>query len=151
MNRIGEPAFEKAYLVWHMLPRQTQVSLASAQPDQSSLSAWRNVAFLAIKNAPSANSDQTAQIHRLIWNFAHAWDEPKCVHFAHDRRHLFAWRGQIDSLIISLGLIWLRSILSKLPIRTIVFYYLSSVAFISHQGNCFSIEYKNKKHLQKRR
>ena len=28
------------------------------------------------------------------WDFAQAWDESKSVHFAHARRHLFAWRGQ---------------------------------------------------------
>ena len=28
------------------------------------------------------------------WDFAQAWDESKAVHFAHARRHLFAWRGQ---------------------------------------------------------
>ena len=27
------------------------------------------------------------------WDFAHAWDESEYVHFAHARRHLFAWRG----------------------------------------------------------
>ena len=33
---------------------------------ESSLSAWRNVASLAIKNAPSENSDQTPRMRRLI-------------------------------------------------------------------------------------
>ena len=26
-------------------------------------------------------------------DFAHAWDEAKCVHFAHAQRHIIVWRG----------------------------------------------------------
>ena len=36
----------------------------------SLLSAWRNFASLAIQNAPSEDSDQTARMCRLIWIFA---------------------------------------------------------------------------------
>ena len=35
-----------------------------------SLSAWRNLAPLAIQNAPSEDSDQTARMRGLIWIFA---------------------------------------------------------------------------------
>ena len=35
-----------------------------------SLSAWRNFASLAIQNAPSEDSDQTAHLRSLIWIFA---------------------------------------------------------------------------------
>ena len=37
---------------------------------ESFLSAWRNFASLAIQNAPSEDSDQTAQMRSLIWIFA---------------------------------------------------------------------------------
>ena len=37
---------------------------------KSSLSAWRNFAFLAVQNAPSEESDHTAPLRRLIWIFA---------------------------------------------------------------------------------
>ena len=33
------------------------------------------------------------------WDFAHAWDESESVHFAHARRHNFAWRGPYEGLI----------------------------------------------------
>ena len=47
-----------------------QSACTSTQCNQSSLSAWRNFDFLAIQNVPSEDSDQTAQMHRLIWIFA---------------------------------------------------------------------------------
>ena len=34
------------------------------------MSAWRKFTFLAIHNAPSEESDQTARMHRLLWIFA---------------------------------------------------------------------------------
>ena len=43
---------------------------ASAQSDQSSLSAWRNSGLLAMHRAPSEDSDQPAHPRRLIWVFA---------------------------------------------------------------------------------
>ena len=39
----------------------------SVQSDQSLLPMWRNIASLAIQNAPSEDSDQTAQMCRLLW------------------------------------------------------------------------------------
>ena len=36
---------------------------------ESSLTVWRNFASLAIKNVPSEDSDQTAQMRSLIWIF----------------------------------------------------------------------------------
>ena len=56
---------------WTMRPTKTQISLrARAVWSESSLSAWRNVAPLAIQNAPGEDSDQTARMRRLIWIFA---------------------------------------------------------------------------------
>ena len=43
---------------------------ASAQSDQSSLSAWRNLGSLATHWAHREDSDQTGQMPRLIWVFA---------------------------------------------------------------------------------
>ena len=40
------------------------------QSDKTSLSVWKNVAGLAIQNAPSEDSDQTARMRKLIWIFA---------------------------------------------------------------------------------
>ena len=52
-------------------PTKTQISLrVCAVWSESSLSAWRNFASLAIQNAPSEESDQTARMRRLIWIFA---------------------------------------------------------------------------------
>ena len=56
---------------WHVRPTQTQIRLRiRAVWSESSLSAWRNFASLAIQNAPSEDSDQTAWMRRLIWIFA---------------------------------------------------------------------------------
>ena len=43
---------------------------ASAQSDQSSLSAWRSIGSLATQKAHGKDSDQTGQMPRLIWVFA---------------------------------------------------------------------------------
>ena len=50
---------------WHVRPRKIQISLHI-----SLLSAWRKFACLAIQNAFSEDSDQTARMRRLIWIFA---------------------------------------------------------------------------------
>ena len=56
---------------WHVRRTKTQISLRiCAVRSESSLSAWRNLASLAIQNAPSEDSDQTARMRRLIWIFA---------------------------------------------------------------------------------
>ena len=68
-----------------MRPAKTQISLRiRAVWSESSLSAWKkkkkkknykkkkkknNLASLAIENAPSEDSDQTARMRRLIWIF----------------------------------------------------------------------------------
>ena len=53
-----------------MRPSKTQISLRiCAVWSKSSLSAWRNIASLAIQDAPSEDSDQTARMRRLIWIF----------------------------------------------------------------------------------
>ena len=52
-------------------PTKTQISLRiHAAWLKSSLSAWRNFASLAIQNAPSEDSDQTARMRSLIRIFA---------------------------------------------------------------------------------
>ena len=50
--------------------RRLRSAWASAQSDQSSLSAWRKLGFLATRWAPSEDSDQTWRTPRLIWVFA---------------------------------------------------------------------------------
>ena len=55
----------------HVHLTRTQISLRiRAVWSGSSLSAWRNFASLAIQNAPSEDSDQTARMRRLIGFFA---------------------------------------------------------------------------------
>ena len=56
----------------HVRPAKTQIDIALAHSDQSSLAAWRWRQFLAIHNRTySKDSDQTApRIRRLIWFFA---------------------------------------------------------------------------------
>ena len=54
-----------------MLQAKTQISLhMEAVWSESSLSAWRNFAFLVIQNMPSEDSYQTAWMCRQIWTFA---------------------------------------------------------------------------------
>ena len=58
-------------IFWHVRPMRTQISLCiHAVWSESSLSAWRDFASLAIQNAPNEDSDQTARKRRLIWIFA---------------------------------------------------------------------------------
>ena len=45
--------------------QQRQISLASAQSDQSSLSTWRNIGSIATHWAHSEDSDQTGRMPRL--------------------------------------------------------------------------------------
>ena len=53
------------------MPNEVSISLRiSADWLESSLSAWRKFAFLAIQNAPSEDCDQTARMRRLIGIFA---------------------------------------------------------------------------------
>ena len=45
------------------------------------------------------------------WYFARAWDEFEAVHFAHARRHIFAWRRPVDDcpnerLYININHLW---------------------------------------------
>ena len=60
--------------VWGQTNRRAAVweSVPSiiVQPDQSSISASRNFASLAIQNALSEDSDQTVQMCMLMWMFA---------------------------------------------------------------------------------
>ena len=67
---------------WYVRPRKTQIYLR-IRAFWSVLFAWRNLASLAIQNAPSKDSDQSARMRRLIWIFAGR---------AHVRRYVF-WRG----------------------------------------------------------
>ena len=56
---------------WQVRLTRTQISLRiRAVWSESSLSARRNCASLAIQNVPSEDSDQTARMRRLIWIFA---------------------------------------------------------------------------------
>ena len=57
--------------LWHMRPTKIQISLCMrAVWSKYSLSAWRNFAPFAFHYAPSKDSDQYAQMCRLIWIFA---------------------------------------------------------------------------------
>ena len=49
--------------------RRLKSACASVQSDQSSFSAKRNFASLAIQSASSENSDQTVPMRRLVWLF----------------------------------------------------------------------------------
>ena len=56
---------------WDMRGTETQISLCiHTVSSESSLSAWRNFAALAIQNAPIEDYDQTARMRRLTWIFA---------------------------------------------------------------------------------
>ena len=54
---------------WVCTQRSLWSTWASAQSDQSSLSAWRNLGSLTIHWAHSKDSDQTVWMPRLIWVF----------------------------------------------------------------------------------
>ena len=65
---------------WHVRPTKAQINLCNRTVwSESPLSAWRKFASLAIQNAHSEDSDQTARMHRLIWIFS-GCTYPK-VHF----------------------------------------------------------------------
>ena len=55
---------------WVCAQRRLRSAWASAQSDQSSLSAWRKLGSLATHWAHSEDSDQTGRMPRLIWVFA---------------------------------------------------------------------------------
>ena len=55
---------------WVCAKPRLRSAWASAQSEQSSLSAWRNLGSLATHWAHSEDSDQTRQMPRLIWVFA---------------------------------------------------------------------------------
>ena len=55
---------------WLCAQRRLRSAWASAQSDQSSLSAWRKLGSLATHWAHSEESDQTGRMPRLIWVFA---------------------------------------------------------------------------------
>ena len=55
---------------WVCSQRRLRSAWASAQSDQSSLSAWRKLGSWATHLAHSEDSDQTGRMPRLIWVFA---------------------------------------------------------------------------------
>ena len=55
---------------WVCAQRRLRSAWASAQSDQSSLSAWRKLESLAIHWAHCEDSDQTGRMPRLMWVFA---------------------------------------------------------------------------------
>ena len=56
---------------WYLRKTKTQISLhIRAVWSESSLSAWRNIASLAIQNEHSEDSEKIARMRRLIWIFA---------------------------------------------------------------------------------
>ena len=56
--------------MWLCARRRLRSAWASAQSDQSSLSAWRLLGSLATHWAHSEDCDQTGRMPRLIWVFA---------------------------------------------------------------------------------
>ena len=54
---------------WLCAQRRLRSVWASAQSDQSSLSAWRKLGSLATRWVHSEDSDQTGRMPRLIWVF----------------------------------------------------------------------------------
>ena len=73
----------RKFTFWYVLPTKIQISLR-IRADWLESSSSTNFAFLAIQNAPSENSKQTAQMHRLI----------RISMCAHLRRYVF---GRCDS------------------------------------------------------
>ena len=67
---MTEPRHEKKTTKWVCAQQRLRSAWATAQSDQSSLSAWRNLGSLATHWALSEDSDQTGQTPRLIWVFA---------------------------------------------------------------------------------
>ena len=66
-NCIWAATWDIKCTFWHVRSMKTQISLRMRTTwSEFSLSAWRNVASLAIQNAPGEDSDQTAR----IWIFA---------------------------------------------------------------------------------
>ena len=55
---------------WLCSQRRLRSAWASAQSEQSSLSAWRKLGSFATQSAHSEDSDQTGRMPRLIWVFA---------------------------------------------------------------------------------
>ena len=68
ISRI-EPRHDKTNKMMCALQR-LRSALASVQSDQSTLSAWRSLGFLATHWMQSEDSDQTVWMRRLIWVFA---------------------------------------------------------------------------------
>ena len=80
---VYDPQWAKTYLLTHAPNEDSDQLRMRAAWSESSLSAWRNFASLAIQNAPSEDSDQTARMRSLIWIFAEA----------HVRRYVFCRCG----------------------------------------------------------
>ena len=69
LNHLNRNVRQRTF--WHVRSTKTQISLRiSVVWSESSPSTWRNFASLAIQNAPSEDSDQTARMRSLIWIFA---------------------------------------------------------------------------------
>ena len=91
-----KPCFER------MRPVKTQISLRiCAVWSESSLPAWRNVTSYAIRNAPSADSDQTSRMRRLIWIFAwRTCQEVRSLKFVgHNIRTRWLILNQVDHIL----------------------------------------------------
>ena len=98
---------------WENLPSdvltmKTVSACASWQPDQSSLSSWRNFTSMTIQNASSEDSDQTAQMRRLIWIFA------GCT----------CWKVHSLMLLLIWRIIWCMSEFNEHRFRVLSFHFI---------------------------
>ena len=100
---------ERKHTFWHVRQTNTQISLRiRAVWSESSLSAWSNFASLAIRNAPSEDSDQAARMRRLIWIFA--WRTCSKVRFLTFRFKLLRlpWRASCPQRLCKQIQIWIK-------------------------------------------
>ena len=83
---LQEPQCEKMNLLT-CATNGLESACASVQSDQSSLTTWRNLASLAIQNAPSEDFDQTVRICRLILILAGCKCPKACFLMLHHINH----------------------------------------------------------------
>ena len=94
---------------WVSTQRRLRSAWASAQSDQFSLSAWRNLGSLATHWAHSEDSDQTGWMPRLIWVFA---GRTSVCWFCHEVAHMWHFRNMLNGDFPAW--LWLTPILTNL-------------------------------------
>ena len=84
---------------------------ASAQSDESSLSAWRNIGSLATHWAHSEDSDQTAQADRVL-----RWAHRSFCWFCHAQAHILSSISLDMKVLISIH-VWFMLLVTYIHIR----------------------------------